>query len=401
VAEARRLQVEAPDWSRDSVSLGLSLDGRRHEIRYAAEGLRPVEADFALAAALIPAMTTDGLELGAPVSPRLLEVAPLLQDVFASWTEELSPVPIEARAYDPPAPSPRGAACFFSGGIDSFYTVFKHRQTLSHLIFLHGFDIPIEGSAALRRESVAAAREVAAALGMSVLEVETDLRDFSEPLVSWWSYYVAALASIGHLLGDRFSRVLIPSGGIYSDPVTWSHPLLDPLWSTETTQIVNDGGEARRIVKVADVARQDLAMRWLRVCWENPDGAYNCGRCEKCLRTMIGLRAVGALERCATLPSEIDPDAVAAMPVNDSFELGFARENLAALERLGTEPALVEGLREAMTRSEKSYSRAIAAEQRAQELERALADFKRTRRYRFTQALARPLDAARGRSSRT
>jgi hypothetical protein len=345
-------------------------------------------------------MTTEGLDLEAPISPRLIEIAPLLQDVFASWTEELSPVPVRARAYEPPEPAQRGTACFFSGGIDSFYSVFKHRRSISHLIFLHGFDISLEGSTELRREAVASAREVAGALGMSLLEVETDLRDFSDPLVGWWTYYVAALASVGLLLGGRFSRVLVPSGGIYADPVTWSHPLLDPLWSTEATRIVNDGAEAQRIVKVARVAREEVAMRRLRVCWENPDGAYNCGRCEKCLRTMIGLRTVDALERCATLPSEIDPAAVAAMPLVHPFELGYARENLAALERLGTEPALADALREAMARTEVSYGRAIAAERRVEELERELADFKRTRRYRFTQALARPFDAARGRSSR-
>src|SRR5690606_18532962 len=44
-------------------------------------------------------------------------------------------------------------------------------------------------------------------------------------------------------------------------------------------------------------------------CWRDPR-AYNCGKCEKCLRTMIMLELNGHLERCATLPTELNLDDV-------------------------------------------------------------------------------------------
>ena len=81
--------------------------------------------------------------------------------------------------------------------------------------------------------------------------------------------------------------------------VTWrlpcSHPALDPLWSTEAVEVVHDGAETRRVDKVAALAASPLALRYLRVCWENRGGAYNCGRCGKCMRTMVDLDLAGAL----------------------------------------------------------------------------------------------------------
>jgi hypothetical protein len=90
-------------------------------------------------------------------------------------------------------------------------------------------------------------------------------------------------------------------------------------------------------------------MEWLRICFANPDGAYNCGRCEKCLRTMISLRIAGALERCKTLPHYLNLEEVANMRIPDGVV--SPRQNLRALERLGTEPELARALGEALARS--------------------------------------------------
>jgi len=65
-------------------------------------------------------------------------------------------------------------------------------------------------------------------------------------------------------------------------------------------------------------------MDTLRVCWENRGGRYNCGTCEKCLRTMAELYLAGALERCRTLPDRIDIDALSRLPVSDPSRRSFA-----------------------------------------------------------------------------
>jgi hypothetical protein len=79
--------------------------------------------------------------------------------------------------------------------------------------------------------------------------------------------------------------------------------VLDPLWSTETLTVVHDGCEMGRIDKVRFMAESQLVLDTLRLC-----PAYNCGRCIKCLPTIIDLLQAGALDRCATLPHEVDVD---------------------------------------------------------------------------------------------
>ena len=83
----------------------------------------------------------------------------------------------------------------------------------------------------------------------------------------------------------------------------------------ETTTFIHDGTEATRLKKViSQIARSPLALEHLRVCFANEKSAYNCGQCDKCLRTMINLYVAGVLEQSSTFPHHIDPDLVAAIP---------------------------------------------------------------------------------------
>ena len=51
--------------------------------------------------------------------------------------------------------------------------------------------------------------------------------------------------------------------------------------------------------------------RHLRVCWQNVGTDLNCGRCEKCVRTMAMLAGAGVLDRCETFPDRVDlPDRI-------------------------------------------------------------------------------------------
>jgi hypothetical protein len=108
--------------------------------------------------------------------------------------------------------------------------------------------------------------------------------------------------------------------------------LLDQLWSSAAVMVEHDGAEATSAEKIAAIARDRQALRWLRVCYKNPDQAYNCGRCEKCVRTMLPLHALGALEHATTFPNDIDPEAVRRLRFRNRASLTFARDNLKVLE---------------------------------------------------------------------
>ena len=101
----------------------------------------------------------------------------------------------------------------------------------------------------------------------------------------------SALAAIALLLG--FARAFIPAAYSYSQLIPLgSHPLTDPLWSTEGVSIVHEGAEARRVEKVVRIAGDAPALANLRVCFN--DMNINCGHCAKCVRTLVPLRLLGA-----------------------------------------------------------------------------------------------------------
>src|SRR5690606_26336313 len=119
----------------------------------------------------------------------------------------------------------------------------------------------------------------------------------------------------------------------YADDIPWgSHPDLDKHWSSESLEFVHDGCDLGRIEKVRFISQSDVAMETLRVCFRTPTDALNCGRCEKCLRTMINLRIVGALERCQTFATALEPEKIARLLAPDESTRAFFQENLQALE---------------------------------------------------------------------
>jgi hypothetical protein len=343
----------------DKVSVSITLGGRVYPVWFASSGEAiGREDDFLLPLTLFPAMRAGAhLKLPGEVSPRLLSTVPKIQEIFRLWgaehwggkLEDLHRVGVDAELRSGPARRASGVGCFFSGGLDSFYTLLKYRDEITHIIFVYGFDIALEDQA-LRDHASSMAREVARELGKTIIEVETNLRWFSNRMVAWPEYYGAALASVALLFQHWLRKVLIAGGLTYAELAPrGSHAMLDPLWSTELTEIEYDGGEATRVDKASYISEHELAMRWLRVCFLNLDGVYNCGRCEKCLRTMIALRISGALERCETLPSDIDLEEVANMHIPDGIV--SPRHNLKALERLGTDPELTRALVKALEKS--------------------------------------------------
>ena len=102
--------------------------------------------------------------------------------------------------------------------------------------------------------------------------------------------------------------------------------------------------------KAAYISEHPVAMRRLRVCLAR-DTDYNCGRCEKCLRTIINLHVAGASGKCETLPEEPDLEAVASMDLGGESARAFALENLMALQRMGNEPGLAYALETALERN--------------------------------------------------
>jgi 7-cyano-7-deazaguanine synthase in queuosine biosynthesis len=282
-----------------------------------------------------------------PVSAQLLAALPKLQQQFHAWYPEYQPqvLKIPPRSANPTSASNRCVATFFSGGVDSFYTLHSHRNAIRRLVFVHGFDVPLE-NIALRREVSDALKQIADRVEIPLIEVETNVRSFLDHYGNWALHtHGAALASVAQLLAPQIHCIHIPASNAYPDYSAWgSHPWLDPLWSTEEVEILYDGFETPRVEKAGTISQWDVAMDYLRVCYLNEKGSYNCGRCEKCVRTMVALRIFGAEGRCRTLPSSLNLWRVATAPVYDAWTRRFVLENLDALHQQGEDAPLERAL---------------------------------------------------------
>jgi len=133
----------------------------------------------------------------------------------------------------------------------------------------------------------------------------------------------SALASVALLLG--FPCGYLPSSRSYDELTPLgSHPLTDPLWSNECVEIIHDGAEVRRIDKVRKIAECESALANLRVCFD--DVNVNCGRCAKCLRTMISLRLLGA--SAGPFPSLPRLKEIRKSLISSESEMIYFKENI-------------------------------------------------------------------------
>ncbi|WP_210405284.1 hypothetical protein [Williamsia sp. 1138] len=197
--------------------------------------------------------------------------------------------------------------------MDSFYTALKHIDEITHLIIIHGLDVSLSNGS-MWDELVDRARTAAELLGKDLIEVRSNVRYLHAKHGPHWQRQAhgAFLAHVALLLSPHLRRVYVPASDDDAHVIEplGTHPDLDPLWSSRDLEIVHDGVDADRVTKLAYIQHSAVAMAHLRVCWSNLAGMYNCGTCEKCLRTMIGLHLVGATNRCTTLPKTISIDAV-------------------------------------------------------------------------------------------
>lgn len=304
-----------------------------------------------LAAALPIAMSRGwNLVCEAPVSSRVQHALPTIQAMLRLWIPGTQYVDLQTSTQAQQSRH-QASGTFFSGGVDSYYTFLKHRESIAAHVFVIGFDIPLQKTALAERVA-REMRSTSAAFGVNLIEVKTNLREFCDQFVSWRMYHGAALASVAHLLRQQLGTIYIAATHTYADLFACgSHPMLDPLWSSEAVEIVHDGCEATRFQKVASLAKNPIALKTLRVCYRNRATELNCGRCEKCLRTMISLYSLNVLDQCETFERQLDPHQIARMRLGDNPRiLMYVRENLTALKERRDSQHVIQAVQRSMRR---------------------------------------------------
>ena len=271
-----------------------------------------------------------------PADAALLENLKGLIAVWCDWYPQYLPPKIRTPVTPPPDETAnRKSAAFFSGGVDSWFTVLRHAPELEsaaigrvdELIAVHGFDIPLESTDEFMKLHTVLSRG-AQALGRKLIVVRTNLRRGDSLWVKGWGWltHAAGLSSIAPILEKRYEKVLIGSSSPYGGLIPWgSHPMTDGLFSTRSLTVKQDGASFNRVEKTALVARHTIALSHLHVCWKQR-AASNCGVCLKCIRTMAALQLLNALEIANPFPVEFQSERLARLYLENDHEEDFIKE---------------------------------------------------------------------------
>lgn len=305
--QADRIEYRAEvEWSAGSATLWYAVE-KEHA------GLLTDFSDAALVGLLIPAMAAgEDIHVEGEVSERLWRnLSGPYQRVLRSIIPSLRPVVIHATAFRAPRPRAGGVATGFSGGIDSFCVLADHYyaeasgdRKVTHLLFNNVGSHGARGEQ-LFRERLTAARRGAAAVGLPLVAVSSNLDAFYGPGIGFQQTHTLRNASVALLLQGGIGRYLYASTYALADAVIrpWydiscGDPIGLPMLSTDTLEAASTGGEYTRVEKTLRVAALPITYQALDVCAAGA-AAGNCSACLKCLRTLLTLEIAGVVDRYA------------------------------------------------------------------------------------------------------
>lgn len=236
--------------------------------------------------------------------------------------------PVLARLKKPLFP----VASFFTCGVDSFNTLINKNDVINKLIYVYGFDVNRKDHELIRVINKKF-KIISKSFGKEFIFIITNLRDFSEEYITWDVMHGSALVAIGYLFEGVIKTIFIPGGNSPDLSIpSGSHPYLEPNFSSEKINFVCDGSNKKRIDKIIDVKKSKIALENLRVCWKNAGNQLNCGVCEKCIRTMIGLKIAGVLDRTKTFSHPLDSESISSIKISNDIVAAFYKEMLPYLK---------------------------------------------------------------------
>ncbi|HET7289021.1 MAG TPA: hypothetical protein VFJ67_01180, partial [Thermodesulfobacteriota bacterium] len=172
----------------------------------------------------------EDIEVRGEISPRLLIGINEYQMPFCMWfPRRFKPIRIECESPIPPG-TENGrdiVMSAFSGGVDSFFTLKSYLPgnelpksvQISHLLFVHGFDIKLEypKSFPLLRDAYS---DMCDRLGIKLISCGTNCQQFGTRR-NWGLFHGAALIGAAHAVGRRTAMFHVPSSHSFTSLMPW------------------------------------------------------------------------------------------------------------------------------------------------------------------------------------
>lgn len=293
------------------------------------------------------------IHMDAAICPGLKEGLEMVMVLMKTWTKNrFLPLSIEAetQAAIKYTENNRQAALFLSGGMDSLAALRLNRLTypkthpgyVRDCFLVHGFDIGgvVERGAKYHvfERAKKAMAIVADDADVNLIPVYTNIRHLCDDRVLWLNqFFGAVLAAVAHAFAPRINLSYIASSYDIPNLVPCgSHPMLDPEYSSFDLKIRHRDVGLSRMEKLKIVAGWDTAFQNFRVCLANVPDRLNCGRCEKCVRTMLELLSIGVLNKTrAFVEDDVTPDMLEAFSITIRHREPFYEELIQPLKARG------------------------------------------------------------------
>lgn len=216
----------------------------------------------------------------------------------------------------------RGVGTGFSGGIDSFCTIYDRYELetdpdykINSFLFLNvGSHGPADNETtkikfANRYKYLKAFPDE---IGLDFIPLDSNLHLFHP----WGHQKTHTLTSAAGvlLMQQWFARYFYASSGLnYEDTANYGNkykeidigaycdPIILPLLSTESVELVLEGIQYTRTQKFLNIIDYEPVRRYLNVCVGRGDSYENCSVCHKCCRTLMTLDSLGKLDEFSHL----------------------------------------------------------------------------------------------------
>lgn len=198
-------------------------------------------------------------------------------------------------------------AVFYSGGVDSTYTLLQHLEQSPYLVTIYGADLQVDqakGWMRLKQNTINAASVfslpyILITSNMRIVYNEYALNEYIQKILQtwWWPGFSHGIASVT-LLAPIIKHVSISTIYFASSftlrekgVLPWgSDPTLEGSMRIGNCNVIHDGYDVIRQEKLKRVIAFKLRTGTqfiLRVC--SSASGVNCSRCHNCYLTMLGL----------------------------------------------------------------------------------------------------------------
>lgn len=279
----------------------------------------------------------DSIHIEGSISPHLLASLEEFNAIWHAWRPgKYRLIDLSAANSSVPSSGGDGGVFAFSGGIDAYVTLRRHAKSLvkhrrvapKRAVFVHGFDIPLNNSEAASLAFSRAGR-ICRSYSVEPVNISTNIRSLGG---SWEDVFGAYISAILHFANKGCAKGVFASDEPYANPVLpWgSNPITNPYLGGVDFAIHTDGAELGRLDKVRILVESGDDLSGIRVCWEGELTGRNCGKCEKCVRTMLEMLACNVGDFNA-FDSGLTSASIKSIRPRNAVQLSYLQEVFGAL----------------------------------------------------------------------